>query len=248
MNEVESHVYRAELILEHLPRVRWIASRIHRRLPKTVALEDLISIGVLGLIEAVDRFDPNTGVKLNTYAEYRIRGAILDSIRELDGVPAHKRARAREFDRAAEAVEQRLNRVATSEDVAAQLGISITEYHETAQQLRSVNVNSLASLIDNGEGLLMLADTIADHDQKQAYEVMEEAELKRLLRNGIEALPPLDRRIMTLYFLEGQSLREIAALVGLHISRISQIKARATDRLRRFVQVQWSIKKGDAVA
>src|ERR1035437_4105670 len=121
---------RAEMILENLPRVRWIAAHIHQRLPATIVLEDLISIGVIGLIEALDRFDPSLGVQFKTFAEHRIRGAILDSVSERDGIPAHKRAKARIFKQTVSAVEQRLGRTPTSEEVATELGVSLQEYHD----------------------------------------------------------------------------------------------------------------------
>lgn len=244
--EAESH--RAELIMEHLPCVRQIAMRIHQKLPISVSLEDLVSIGVLGLIEAVDRFNPALNVKLRTYAEHRIRGAILDSICSLDGVPAHKRARAKELHHAVDAAQQRLRRTATSEEVADELGISVEEYHELAQEVRGVTVGSLADSIDTRGGTLILADLIPDPDQLPANEVLERAELRQLLRNAMETLPPAERKVMALYYLQGLCLREIAAIIHLHVTRVSQLKLRATERVRRYVQPRWNPQKEGAVA
>src|SRR5215467_9249850 len=121
---------RERLILEHLPQVRLSARRIQERLPENICLEDLISTGVLGLISAIDNFDPEHGVKLKTYAEYKIRGAILDSLRGLDWAPRQRRRQAKQIEAAVAAAEQRLQRCPTEEDVAEQLQISIDEYHE----------------------------------------------------------------------------------------------------------------------
>src|SRR3984893_1047287 len=134
---------RERLILEHLPQVRWVATRIHEKLPDATCLEDLISIGIVGLINAIDNFDPQFNVKLKTYAEHRIRGAILDSIRGLDGVPAHKRKRLKEIELAIGHVENRLQRTATDEEIAAELNIPLSEYQDSLLELRGVTLGSL---------------------------------------------------------------------------------------------------------
>src|SRR5271156_3026123 len=121
---------RERLILEHLPQVRLIARRIHERLPENVSLDDLVSTGVLGLISAIDKFDHTQNVKLRTYAEYKIRGAILDSLRGLDWAPRQKRHRSKQIEKAICAAEQKLKRAPTEEEIAVQLGLSMTEYHE----------------------------------------------------------------------------------------------------------------------
>src|SRR3954471_20484710 len=139
MNEDE----RERLILEHLPQVRLIARRIQERLPENICLEDLISTGVLGLISAIDNFDPSHKVKLKTYAEYKIRGAILDSLRGLDWAPRQKRRQAKQIEAAISAAEQRLQRAPGEEDVAEQLGITIGEYHEWLVEIRGLNIASL---------------------------------------------------------------------------------------------------------
>src|SRR5258706_11671297 len=120
---------RERLILEHLPQVRLIARRIHERLPESVSLEDLISTGIVGLISAIDRFDTSHNVKLRTYAEYKIRGAILDSLRGLDWAPRQQRKRAKQIEAAISRAEQRLYRTPTEEEIADQLGLSIGGYH-----------------------------------------------------------------------------------------------------------------------
>src|SRR5215470_4021265 len=121
---------REKLILEHLPQVRLIARRIQERLPENISLEDLVSTGVLGLISAIDNFDPSHNVKLKTYAEYKIRGAILDSLRGLDWAPRQKRRKAKQIEAAITAAEQRLQRTPTEDEIAAELEITLDEYHQ----------------------------------------------------------------------------------------------------------------------
>src|SRR3954463_8322791 len=128
--EIRSPQERDELILEHLPQVNWIAARIHEKLPPSVQLDDLISAGIIGLLAAVDNFDPSHNASLKTYAEYRIRGAILDSIRGLDGIPSHRRKHVKQVQQAIKAAEQRLHRTPTEDEIAAELGISIAEYQQ----------------------------------------------------------------------------------------------------------------------
>ncbi|HVX64954.1 MAG TPA: FliA/WhiG family RNA polymerase sigma factor [Bryobacteraceae bacterium] len=238
---------RSERILEQLPRVRWIASRIHQKLPCTVSLEDLISIGVLGLIAAVDNFDPSYNVKLQTYADHRIRGAILDSVRDLDGIPAHKRAKARRIERAVGSAEQRLHRKASSEEIAEELGISLKEYHSEIQDTRHIDVRSLEGASRGDAAGLPLVEVIPSRREAEPDYLIEQAELRELMRRGMQALPAMERTVMMLYFTEGLCLREIASSVNLHITRISQLKARATSRLRGFVQARWVAGKGGAL-
>src|SRR5712691_8533096 len=134
---------RERLILEHLPQVRLIARRIHERLPESVNLEDLISTGTLGLIAAIDRFDPGQNVKLKTYAEYKIRGAILDSLRGLDWAPRQKRKMAKQIESAISAAEQRFHRAPTEEEIAQQLKLTLEQYHEWLVEIRGLNIASL---------------------------------------------------------------------------------------------------------
>src|SRR5579883_1746857 len=139
MNERE----RERLILEHLPQVRLIARRIQERLPENIALEDLISTGVLGLISAIDNFDPSHNVKLKTYAEYKIRGAILDSLRGLDWAPRQKRRKTKQIEAAVSSAEQRLKRAPLEEEIAAELKLPLEEYRSWLVEIRGLNIASL---------------------------------------------------------------------------------------------------------
>src|SRR5271169_5167931 len=141
--DVISDEERERLILEHLPQVRLIARRIQERLPESISLDDLVSTGVIGLISAIDNFDSSHNVKLKTYAEYKIRGAILDSLRGLDWAPRQKRRRSKQIEAAISRAEQLYQRLPTEDEIAAQLKISLDEYHEWLVEIRGLNVASL---------------------------------------------------------------------------------------------------------
>jgi RNA polymerase sigma factor FliA len=233
---------RERLILEHLPQVRLIARRIQERLPENVTLEDLVSTGVIGLISAIDNFDPRHNVKLRTYAEYKIRGAILDSLRGLDWAPRQKRRMAKQIEAAISQAEQALKRSPTEDEIATQLEISIDEYHEWLVEVRGLNVASLEQAAGNqGKDLLHY---VADGCEKLPSTILERSELERVLAEGIEAIPEIERTVLGLYYQEEMTLREIAAIVKLHESRVSQLKSQAILRLRTFLNKHWPAPRG----
>src|SRR5712671_5502881 len=156
---------REQLILEHLPQVRLIARRIHDRLPESVSLDDLISNGVVGLISAIDRFDLSHNVKLKTYAEYKIRGAILDSLRGLDWAPRQQRKRSKQIEAAIATAEQRLHRAPTEEEIAAELGQTIAEYHEWLVDIRGLNLGSLENATPDEENSRDLLNYISGDEE-----------------------------------------------------------------------------------
>src|SRR5579862_8308015 len=155
---------REQLILEHLPQVRLVARRIHDRLPESVSLDDLISTGVVGLIAAIDRYDASHDVKLKTYAEYKIRGAILDSLRGLDWAPRQQRKRTKQIESAIAALEQRSHRTPTEDEIAAHLDLTIEEYHEWLVDIRGVNLGSL-ECAGSGEESHDLLKYISDEEE-----------------------------------------------------------------------------------
>ena len=229
---------REKLILEHLPQVKLIARRIHERLPVSVSLDDLISAGVLGLIAAIDRYDASHDVKLKTYAEYKIRGAILDSLRGLDWAPRQQRKRAKLIEAAIAALEQEHHRMPTEEEIAAELDLSVPEYQDWLSEARGLTLGSLenAGTEDDGCDLLRY---LADSNEQWPSQVVERAELERLLAEAIEKMPQLERTVLSLYYYEEMTLREIAKIVSLHESRISQLKSQAIFRLRSYMQKRW---------
>jgi RNA polymerase sigma factor for flagellar operon FliA len=236
---------REQLILEHLPQVKLIARRIHERLPVSVSLDDLISTGVVGLIAAIDRYDPSHDVKLKTYAEYKIRGAILDSLRGLDWAPRQQRKRAKLIEAAIAVLEQEHQRMPVEEEIAAHLGLSVPQYHEWLSEVRGLTLGSLenAGTEDDGCDLLRY---LADSDEQWPSQIVERSELERLLAEAIEKMPNLERTVLSLYYYEEMTLREIAKIVDLHESRISQLKSQAILRLRSYMQKRWPQQRGGA--
>ncbi len=235
---------RERLILEHLPQVRLIARRIHERLPESVSLEDLISTGVVGLISAIDHFDPGLNVKLKTYAEYKIRGAILDSLRGLDWAPRQQRKRSKQIESVVAVLEQRLKRTPSEDEIAGELGVGIEEYRDWLVDMRGINLGSLeyASPDDDGRDLLRY---VADDEEKWPERILERSELERLLSEAIDKMPYIERTVLSLYFHEELTLREISKVVRLHESRVSQLKSQGVLRLRAYIEKRWPHRKGE---
>jgi RNA polymerase sigma factor for flagellar operon FliA len=234
---------REQLILEHLPQVKLIARRIHERLPVSVSLDDLISTGVIGLIAAIDRYDASHDVKLKTYAEYKIRGAILDSLRGLDWAPRQQRKRAKQIEAAINVLEQANHRTPTEDEIAAYLGLSVSDYQDWLTEIRGLTLGSLENAGTEEDGCDLLR-YLADNDEQWPSRIVERAALERLLAETIEKMPQLERTVLSLYYYEEMTLREIAKIVDLHESRISQLKSQAILRLRSYMQKRWPQQKG----
>jgi RNA polymerase sigma factor for flagellar operon FliA len=233
---------RERLILEHLPQVRLIARRIQERLPENISLDDLISTGVIGLISAIDHFDPKHNVKLKTYAEYKIRGAILDSLRGLDWAPRQKRKMAKQIEAAVAAAEQKLQRAPAEEEIAAQLNLSVDEYRGWLVEIRGLNFGNVEYASgETGRDLLQL---VADRDDNLPSKLLERAELEKLLAEVIGHMPRIEQTVLSLYYQEELTLREIAEVVDLHESRISQLKSQAILRIRNHVEKRWPTPRG----
>jgi RNA polymerase sigma factor for flagellar operon FliA len=232
---------RERLILQHLPQVRWIAASIRERLPDSVTEDDLVSAGVLGLIAAIDNFDPARNASLRTYAEYKIRGAILDSVKGMDGIAPHKRKRLREVQAAISAVEQRNGRNPTEEEIAAELELNLADYQELLLELRGINLGSLDTPVSEGgeEGATLLY-YIVDEDAETPAAAFERRELERLLTCGIAAMPQTEQVVIDLYFREELTLAEIARVINVHTSRVCQLKSQAILRLRSYLNHHWS--------
>jgi len=234
----ESAGQRERLILEHLPQVRLIARRIHGRLPENVSLEDLVSAGIIGLIAAIDQYDPAQNVKLKTYAEHKIRGAILDSLRGLDWAPRQRRKKAKQIEFAISQAEQRLHRTPGEEEIAAEMGLDLEEYHRWLVEVQGLNLGSLDYTSENGEGQTLLK-YISDDQDLLPSQLLERSQLEKLLADAIRNMPSMERTVLGLYYLEELSLREIAQIVDLHESRISHLKSQAILRLRADICKVW---------
>jgi RNA polymerase sigma factor for flagellar operon FliA len=237
---------REQLILDHLPQVRLIARRIHDRLPESVSLDDLISTGIVGLISAIDRFDSSHNVKLKTYAEYKIRGAILDSLRGLDWAPRQQRKRSKQIEAAISRAEQRLHRSPGEEEIAEELGLSIEEYHEWLVDVRGLNLGSLESATpeDDNNNSRDLLKYISGDEENWPSRLLERSELTKLLAEAITKMPDVEKTVLSLYYQEELTLREISKIVHLHESRISQLKSQAIMRLRSYMERRWPASRG----
>jgi RNA polymerase sigma factor FliA len=237
---------RERLILEHLPQVRLIARRIHERLPQNVSLEDLVSAGIVGLIAAVDQYDASHHVKLKTYAEHKIRGAILDSLRGLDWAPRQRRKKAKQIEFAISRAEQRLHRNPGEDEIAAEMGLDLEEYHRWLVDVQGLNLGSLEYTGEDGEEVGLLEYLSDDQDQLPSR-LLERSQLEKLLSEAIGKMPPMERTVLGLYYLEELTLREIAQVVDLHESRIAHLKSQAILRLRADIERVWPNPAGGVV-
>ena len=236
---------REQLILQHLPQVHWIASSIHERLSPGTDHEDLVSAGLLGLIAAIDNYDPSFNAGLRTYAEYKIRGAILDSIRGLDGIPPHKRKRLRQVQQATSSIAQRVMREPTEEEVAHELGIPVAEYHEWLDELKGVSLGSLDSAASEGADA-GLVRYVADEREEPAEITIERRQMSALLADGIAVMPKTEQTVLDLYFNHELTLAEIGRVMDLHTSRICQLKTQAIMRLRTWMNRRLDARRGNA--
>jgi RNA polymerase sigma factor for flagellar operon FliA len=227
---------RDRLVLHYAPLVKYVAGRVGTGLPAHVDIADLVQSGVFGLVDAIERFEPERGLKFETYAMQRIRGAILDDLRSQDWVPRSVRSRAREVERALERLEGRLQRTATDSEVAEELGISMSELRDTYAQLQSTSVVALDELVAMGRGGASLAETLPDDSVPDPGAVLDGVENRRLLAQAISQLVERDRVVVSLYYFENLTLAEIGGVLGVTESRVCQLHARAMLRLRTKLQ------------
>src|SRR5664279_2834222 len=229
---------REALVLQHLAQVRVIARQIHNRLPDSVCLDDLVSTGVLGLLAAIDNFDPTYNVQLNTYAERRIRGAIMDSLRDLDWAPRETRKRSKMIEAAIHRAKQRFGREPSEEEIVAELGVTIEQYRQWLNDGQGIDLQRLES--SEGDDRPDLLKFIADNEDHLPSRLFERSELERILTLAIERMPKIERTVLHLYYFEELTLREIATVMGIHISRVAQFRVQAILRLRSHMDRVWN--------
>ncbi|EKP93659.1 FliA/WhiG family RNA polymerase sigma factor [Thermaerobacter subterraneus] len=221
------------LIREHLPLVRYLAGRLVVHLPPQVELDDLISYGIFGLMEAIKRYDPSRGVKFETYAYTRIRGAMLDGLRAMDWVPQGLRRRAREVEACYRRLENRLGRPAEDAEVAAELGLTPDEFGELLKDLARTTVISLDDVLrSESDDPAAVLDRLADPGAADPLAAATLADLRQRLAQALAVLPERERLVITLYYYEGLTVKEIAEVMGVSPSRVSQLHTRAILRLR----------------
>jgi RNA polymerase sigma factor for flagellar operon FliA len=219
------------LLMEHLSTVRYIARRIHERLPQHVDLDDLISAGVVGLIDAFSKFDHNKKVQFKSYAQFRIRGAILDSLRTLDWSPRELRRKGRAVEEAIRAVTQRIGRAPSEQEIAAEMSLSLTEYQQLLGDLKGLEIGSLHMERSEDSGDEELAYIPGSPEEDPLFRCLK-GEMKQRLADAIDQLPEKERMVLTLYYYEELTMKEIGLTLGVVESRISQIHSSAVLRLR----------------
>src|SRR3984957_7256700 len=220
-----------KLMIEHLPIVRFIARRIHERLPQHVPIEDLYSAGVVGLLDAFGKFDPTKQVQFRSYAQFRIRGAILDNLRTLDWSPRELRRRGRPVRRAIQTLTAQFGRAPGDLEIAEQLHLDLSAYQQLLGELKGLEIGTLHSerSEDSGEEELVYLPNRPQDDPLFRY---LHAEMRERLIEAIGDLPERERLVMTLYYYEETTMKEIGLILGVVESRISQIHASAVLHLR----------------
>ncbi len=222
---------REKLITEYAPLVKVVAGRLSMYLGYNVEYEDLVSYGIFGLIDAIDKFDPGKDVKFETYASLRIRGSILDQIRKMDWIPRTVRQKQRRLEDAVKAIEARTGRNATDEELAEELGVTGTELLEWQSQLKMTNIISLNEFVEQGGEPVM--DARNNSQFAQPEESVAEEELKKVLSETLELLTEKERRVILLYYYEELTLKEISNILEVSESRVSQLHTKALLKMRK---------------
>ena len=219
---------RERLVLEHLPQVQYIARRIHDRLPAHVPLADLVQAGVVGLMDALAKYDAQRSVQFDSYASFRIRGAILDSLRELDWGPRELRRKARRVQEATRQLEHQLGRTASENEIAEALGLSLNEFHNLLGELRGLDLAQLTTESDDGQEVIDVPDT----SEENPFTSCVRGEMRAALAEAIGELPEKEQQVLSLYYHEELTMKEVGAVLGVGESRICQIHSMALVRLR----------------
>lgn len=222
---------REQIIIEYAPLVKIVAGRLSMYLGGNVEYEDLVSYGVFGLIDAIDKFDTNKDVKFETYASLRIRGSILDQIRKMDWIPRTVRQRQRKIDEAIKSLEARTGKTPTEEMLAEELGVSGEELLSWQSQLKVTNVVSLNEFVESGNEPVM--DAKGNFRFAQPEEVIAETELKRMLKDAMQLLTEKEQKVILLYYYEDLTLKEISRVLEVSESRISQLHTKALQKMKK---------------
>jgi RNA polymerase sigma factor for flagellar operon FliA len=244
--EGDSATERDFLLMEHLPTVRYLARRIHERLPQHVELDDLVSAGVVGLIDAFSKFDHTKKVQFKSYAQFRIRGAILDSLRTLDWSPRELRRKGRAVEEAIRSVTQRMGRAPSEQEIAQEMELTLAEYQLLLGDLKGLEIGSLHMERSEDSGDEELAYIPGSSDDDPLFRCLK-GEMKQRLADAIDDLPEKERMVLTLYYYEELTMKEIGLTLGVVESRVSQIHSSAVLRLRTALASLRDSGAGDTV-
>ena len=230
--KVLSREERNTLLLEQLPQVRYIARRIHDRLPQHVSVDDLIHAGILGLMDAIEKYDPGKNVQFKSYAKFRIRGSILDSLRELDWSPRELRKRARQIEEAHRNIRAAKNRPATEPEVADALEMSLEDYQQLLGEIRGLDLGSLQAEAGETGREDEVVTALPTPPELDPFALTVRAETKHLLAQAVGDLNEKERQVLALYYFEELTMKEVGAVLGVGESRVSQIHSAALIRVR----------------
>lgn len=222
---------REQIIIEYAPLVKVVAGRLSMYLGKNVEFDDLVSYGIFGLIDAIDKFDTGKDVKFETYASLRIRGSILDQIRKMDWIPRTVRQKQKKIEEAIKAVEMRTGKNATDEEIAAELNVSENELLDWQSQLKVTNVVSLNEFVEQGTEPVMEAHHNSHFIQPE--DMISQQELKQMLQEALALLTEKENKVVLLYYYEDLTLKEISEILGVSESRVSQLHTKAIIKMRK---------------
>lgn len=225
---------RNRLVKQYLPLVKYVAGKLAVGMPQNVEFDDLVSYGVIGLFDAIDKFDPDKHVKFKTYAVTRVRGAVFDQLRQLDWVPRSVRQRTRAIEEAVRRIESQNGRSASDKEIAAELGITSGEFDKLLVKISGTTVLSLNDVWYAGDenDRMSIGDSIESPHSRNPDSIVEKQEIKRVIVEAINELPDKEKKVLVLYYYEDLTLREIGAVLGVTESRISQLHTKAIMRLR----------------
>jgi len=229
---IQSDAERERILMEQLPQVRYIARRIHERLPRHVPFEDLVHAGVVGLIDALNKFDLSKQVQFSSYAKFRIRGAILDSLRELDWSPRELRRKGRLVDSTYAELSVKLGRAPTENEIAQEMDINLQELQSLIAELDGLELGSLHIESSRDGKEEDVTDYVPSKDEETPFFQCLRSEMKHLLAEAISELPEKEQRVLALYYYEELTMKEVGAALGIGESRVSQIHSLAMVRLR----------------
>jgi len=227
---------RDRLVMENLPQVNFIARRLHNRVPEQVQLEDLMNAGIVGLLEAINHYDPSRGIKLMTFAKLRIEGAMLDSLRDLDWSPRELRKKGRQVEQVMNTLRCTFGRAPSETEIAGEMGITLEALQGLLCDLRGVDLGSLEALAAGSERDDQIYNYVPTSREEDALFLCLKSELHECLKQAVSELPERERQVLALYYVEELTMKEVGAVLGVGEARISQVHSAALLRLRGRLQ------------